>query len=129
MPNIQAIVRQQLIDETARLVARGGPGAFTATERVPLHYEPAEQWWWQPLGAGETFYPVAAVVAALGYPDLPALAEDWQRIHDDCGPLPIYLHPTAEGPYTAMVPEGVVLDKLIFFTEMCNAEMIREEAP
>ena len=129
MPDILAILRQQLIDETARLVARGGPGAITTTERVRLHYEPAERWWWQPLGAGETFYPVAAVVAALGYPGLPALAEDWQRIHDDGGPLPIYLHPTAEGPYTAMVPEGVVLDKLIFFTEMCNEAMIREEAP
>jgi hypothetical protein len=30
MPNIQAILRQQLIEQTARLVARGGPGAFTA---------------------------------------------------------------------------------------------------
>ena len=129
MPNIQAILRQQLINKTARLVARGGPGAITTTKRVQLHYEPAEPWWWRPLGAGETFYPVAAVVAALGYPDLLALAEDWQRIHDDGGPLPLYLHPTAEGHYTAMVPEGVVLDKLIFFPKMCNAERIREEAP
>ena len=127
MPDIQAILRHQVINETAHLVTRGGPGAFTATARVQLHYEPTEQWWWHPLGASETFYPVAAVVAALGYPDLPALAEDWQRVHDDWGPLPLYLHATAEGHYTAMVPEVVVLDQLLYFTEMCNAEMLREE--
>jgi hypothetical protein len=126
MPDIQALVRQQLIDETARLVARGGPGAFTATERVPLHYEPAEQWWWQPLGAGETFSPVAAVVAAIGYPDLPALVEDGQRVHDDWGPLPLYLHETTQGHHMALVPEAVVLDQLISVTAMVDAVMLEE---
>jgi hypothetical protein len=126
MADIQAILRQQLRDETARLVARGGPGAFTATERVRLHSEPTEQWWWEPAGAGEAFYPAAAVVAALGYPDLPALAEDWNRLHAERGPLPLYLHATAEGHYTAMLPEGLVLGWLIYCTDMCHEEMLRE---
>jgi len=128
MPDIQAILRQQLVEETARLVARGGPGAITQAEAVPLHYEPTGWWLWKPPAAGETFYPLAAVLAALPCPDLRTLLADWTRSSDAEGPLPLYLHETVEGHYTAMLPESFILDWLIYMTDMCDAEMLREDA-
>jgi hypothetical protein len=127
MPNIQAILRQQLIDETARLVARGGPGAMTWAGQVLLPYEPMEDPWYEPPGEGETFYPLAAVLAALPYRSLRTLQQDWNEALGRPGPLPVYLHETAEGHYTALVPESLVFSWLIYLTPMCDAVMLAEE--
>ena len=55
--------------------------------------------------------------AALACSSLYTLQEDWNEALRQPGPLPVYLHPTAEGHYTAMIAETVVLNQLIRLTD------------
>lgn len=71
------------------------PAAVRSPGRLRLHYEPIEAWRYESPRAGETYYPVAAVLAALSYPDLRTLQDDWSEALSQPGPLPLYLHPTA----------------------------------
>jgi len=123
--DIQEALKRKLIEHTHQLVARGGPAAFTIAGRVLLHYEPTASWCYEPPRAGETFYPVATVLAALKYPDLRTLQEDWNKVLGKRGPLPLYLHPTVDGHYTAMMAEMVVIRQLILLTDACNAAMMQ----
>ena len=125
MADIQAILRQQLIDETARLVARGGPGALTPAGPVPLDVAPTAWCLWSPPQADETFYPLDAVLAALPCPDLRTLQHEWYGNNEQL-PLPLYLHKAPDGRVTPMVHESFVLGWLIYMTEMCHAEQLRE---
>ena len=59
--------------------------------------------------------------AALAYASLHTLQDDWNEALGQPGPLPVYLHPTAEGHYTAMIAETVVLNQLRWLTDECNA--------
>jgi hypothetical protein len=97
MDDVQQHLKQQLIERTQQLVARGGPAALTTAGRILLHYAPTEAWSYEPPRAAETFYPVAAVLVALAYPDLRTLQEDWNEALGQQGPLPLYLHPTVDG--------------------------------
>jgi hypothetical protein len=121
MDDLHLHLKQHLTEQTQQLVARGGPAAVTTAGRVLLHYEPDESLVYAELMAsppkGETYYPLAAVIAALAYPDLHLLQEDWNEALGQPGPLPVYLHPTAEGHYTAMIAETVVLNQLIWLTD------------
>ena len=130
MADIQHLLRQKLLEHTQALVAHGGPGALTTAKRFLLHSEPAEAWLYEEFLAerdqGETWYPVAAVLAALECPDLTTLQQDWNEVLDQRGPLPLYLHPTANGHYSAMMAETVVLRHLILLTDMCTQEMLAE---
>lgn len=74
-----------------------------------------------PRRAEETYYPLAAVLAAIGYESLHTLQEDWNEGLGKRGPLPIYLHYTADEHYTAMLAESVILDHLVWLTDLCDA--------
>jgi|RhiMethySRZTD1v2_1073278.scaffolds.fasta_scaffold1300178_2 hypothetical protein len=124
--DIQEALKRKLIEHTQQLVARGGPAAFTTAGRVLPHYEPTEVWSYEAPHAGETYYPVAAALAALKYPDLRTLQEDWNEALGQQGPLPLYLHPTVDGHYSAMIGETVVLRWLIYLTDECNAAMMAD---
>jgi hypothetical protein len=117
----QAALQQQLIEQTQQLMARGGPAAVTTAGRIRLHYEPAESFLYggylESRTQGETYYPLAAVLAALSYPDLHILQEDWNEALGQRGPLPLYLCPTADGHYSAMIAESVVLQHLVSLTD------------
>jgi hypothetical protein len=127
MDAIQEALRQKLVEETEALIADGGPAALSTTGRFILHYDPTESWLYEDiLGScpkAEVYYPLAAVLAALEYPDLYTLQEDWNETLGQQGPLPIYLHPTADGHYSAMMAEGVVLRQLLLLTDACDAAM------
>jgi len=111
-------------------VARGGPAALPIAGRCRLHYEPTEAWRYawsiESPGNSETYYPLAAVLAALAYPDLHTLQQDWNEALGQRGALPLYLHPTAEGHYTARLAETIVLDHLIWLTDACDAVMMAD---
>jgi hypothetical protein len=128
MDDIQEVLKRKLIEHTQQVVARGGPAALTTAGRAILHYEPTESWFYEDLmeccQQGETYYPVAAVLAALAYLDLRTLQQDWNEALGQRGPLPLYLHPTVDGHYAAMMAETVVLKQLILLTDMCNAVMM-----
>ncbi len=130
MSDIQEDLKQQLLEQTERVVARGGPAAVRAAGRFILHYEPLEAWRYEAARVQpreyETYYPLAAVMAALGYSCLPTLQQDWNEALGQPGPLPLYLHPTAAGHYTAMLAETVVLDHLIWLTDACDAVMMAD---
>jgi hypothetical protein len=127
MFDVQEALQQQLIEETQQLVARGGPAALMTAGKFLLHYAPIESWRFEAAMASspqsETYYPVAAVLAALAYPDLRTLQEDWNETLGQQGPLPLYLHATADGHYTALIAETVVLQHLIWLTEECDVAM------
>ena len=76
----------------------------------------------------ETNYPLAAVLAALGDAELHALQEDWNEGLGKQGPLPLYLHLTADGHYTAMMAESVVLDHLVCLTDLFSDAVVEESA-
>ena len=121
MSNIKEVIKQKLVEQTQQLVERGGPAALRSAGRLLLHYEPVEAQCDESPRAGETYYPLAAVLAALAYPSLHVLQQDWNEALGQLGPLPVYLHPTAEGHYTAMIAETVVLNQLRWLTDECNA--------
>jgi len=127
MSDIQEDLKQQLVEQAQQLEARGGPSALTTAARVVLHYEPVESWFYEGMMAsrqqGETYYPLTAVLAALEYSDLHTLQEDWNEVLSQKGPLPLYLHPMANGDYSPMIAETVVLEYLIWLTEVCDAFM------
>lgn len=130
MDDVQASLKQKLVEHTQQLVARGGPAALTIEGRFLLHYEPDESWRYETSRkrsqAWETYYPLAAVLTALPYPCLYTLQDDWNEALGQRGPLPLYLHPTAEGHYTALIAETVVLEHLIWLTDECAASMMAE---
>jgi hypothetical protein len=111
------------MNETQRLVARGGPDAVRAAGRLSLHYEPEGAWWYTPPAADEVFFPVAAVLAALPSPSLQTLQDDWNEALWRDGPLPVYLHETVEGHYTAMMAESFILKHLIALIDTRDAAM------
>ena len=115
------VLVQKLVEQTRQLVERGGPAALRIDGWLLLHYEPEARGCKLPR-TGETYYPLAAVIAALAYPCLNTLQEDWNEALGQPGPLPVYLHPTAEGHYTAMIAETVVLNELIWLTDECYAD-------
>jgi hypothetical protein len=123
MDEIQMALKQKLTMHTQQLAAAGGPGAVQYLGRMILHYEPTEAWRYEQPRAGETYYPLAAVLAVLPYPNLRTLQEDWNEALGQDGPLPLYLHPTPEGHYTAMIGETLLLEHLILLTDECNAFM------
>jgi hypothetical protein len=126
MVDIQAVLHQQLVEQTQELVARGGPDAVTGAGRAQLHWEPSGCGWYDPPAAGETLWPLAAVLAALSSSSLHLLQEDWNEALGHQGALPVYLHETAEGHYTAMVAESLVLAHLVYLSPLCTAEMLAE---
>src|SRR6266478_520992 len=65
----------------------------------------------------ETYYPLSTVLAVLGHDSLMTLEEDWHCALGQTGPLPLYLHRTENGHYTALVPETVILDHLIWLSD------------
>ena len=105
---------QKLRECTQELVARGGPAAITIKGRFRLHYQALD-------GRGcsdppevsfseyETYYPLKAVLAALGDVDLYVLQDDWNEGLGHLGPLPIHLRPTADGNYCAMMAQSIIL--------------------
>jgi len=119
MSNVKEVIKQKLVEHTQQLVERGGPAALPIVGWLRLHYEPDEAQGYKSPRTGETYYPLAAVIAALAYSSLHTLQEDWNKALGQPGPLPVYLHPTAEGHYTAMIAETVVLKHLIWLTEEC----------
>ena len=123
MDDIQRALKQKLVEHTQQLVARGGPAAVRTTGSLRLYYEPVEWWRYEPPRAGETFWPLAAVLTALEYSSLHTLQEDWNEALGHPGPLPMYLYPTAEGHYTAMIGETAVLTHLIVLTAASDAVM------
>jgi hypothetical protein len=49
MDDIQAVLKQKLVEQTQQLVARGGPSALTTAGRFLLHYEPDESFFYAEL--------------------------------------------------------------------------------
>src|SRR5262245_57086029 len=109
---------QKLREHTQALVARGGPSLLVG--RYLLHDHTAKE---LAYGKGpsmlphdkEPYYPLAAVLALFGdgY-GLNLLQKDWEEALRMEGPLPLYLHATGDGHYTAMLKERVVLDSLVW---------------
>jgi hypothetical protein len=130
MDALQEALKQKLVEEAEVLVAHGGPAALTVTGRVGLYYEPDESWFYEDfLECGqqeETYYPLMAVLATLGYPDPSMLQDDWNEVLGKQGPLPLYLHRTADGHYSAMMTETVVLRHLILLTDGVDAVMMAD---
>jgi hypothetical protein len=93
-----------LVEEAEDLVADGGPVAVTQH--------------------GETYYPLRAVLVALDYRDPATLQEAWDAVFGKQGPLPLYLCPTEDGHYAAMVAETVVLEQLIELTDEYDTAMM-----
>jgi hypothetical protein len=121
MSNVKEMIQQKLIEQTQQLVERGGPAVFRSAGRLLLHDEPVEVRCYESPRAGETYYPLAAVLAALAYSSPHTLQDDWNEALGQPGPLPVSLHPTAEGHYTAMIAETVVLNQLMWLTDECHA--------
>ena len=128
MSDIKEALKQHLVEQTRQLEAQGGPGALTLTGRALL--ESAETWLYaatlQSPRERETYYPLRAVLLALGYLSPTDLQEDWYEALGQPGPLPLYLHLTADGHYSAMIAERVVLDHLIWLTDACDAGMLAD---
>ena len=125
MSNVKEVIKQKLVEHTQQLVERGGPAALPIVGWLRLHYEPDEAQGYKSPRTGETYYPLAAVLAALGYgcdPYPHLLQEDWNQALGQPGRLPVYLHLTAEGHYTAMIAETVVLNELMWLTDECYAD-------
>jgi hypothetical protein len=99
----------------------------TGAGRIRLHYEPEESVLYGEYRASrpqqETYYPLSAVLAALSYSSLHTLQEDWNEALGQRGPLPLYLCPTGDGHYSAMIAESVVLTILIRLRDDCDAVM------
>jgi hypothetical protein len=98
-----------LVEEAEDLVADGGPVAVTQH--------------------GETYYPLRAVLVALDYRDPATLQEAWDAVFGKQGPLPLYLCPTEDGHYAAMVAETVVLEQLIELTDEYDTAMMAAGRP
>jgi hypothetical protein len=78
---------------------------------------------------GETYYPLRAVLVALDYRDPATLQEAWDAVFGKQGPLPLYLCPTEDGHYAAMVAETVVLEQLIELTDEYDTAMMAAGRP
>jgi hypothetical protein len=116
---LQEELKQRLREHTQQLVARGGP-SFLVGRYSPLYQTSRDRIYGGPslLPRGrETYYPLAAVLAALPYSSLDTLQEDWNEALGMEGPLPIYLHETDDGHYSAMMSESVVIKHLIALTD------------
>jgi hypothetical protein len=126
MSDVKEVIKQKLVEQMQQLVARGGPDVLTVPGRYRLHYEPVESRIYQDsvvrLRKSETYYPLAAVIAALDI-DLYLLQQDWNEALNQRGPLPLYLHPIAAGHYSAYIAETIVLEHLIWLTDACNEGM------
>ena len=117
---LQEELKQRLREHTQALVVRGGPSLLVG--RYMLHYHTAKE---LAYGEGpsmlphgnEPYYPLAAVLALFGdgY-DLNLLQEDWEEALGMEGPLPLYLHATGDGHYTAMIAETVELNHLMWLS-------------
>jgi hypothetical protein len=120
----QVLLRQRLRTATAALEAIGGPSAFTAEKRPALWYRPDGALWFEDafacMAQRETYYPAAAVVATLRYPDLQTLQADWYAVLRPGAVFPIYWA-FLQGHDTAFIPESVVLDWLIYLMPECDA--------
>jgi hypothetical protein len=127
---LQAALKQKLVEWTEKLVAHGGPAAVTVKGRVCVHDEPGEPCCWDGLlgccQGEETYYPLWAVLDAIGCLGIHTLQEAWNEVLGKEGTLPVYLHCTADGHYTAMMAETVVLRQLIELTDEYNAVMMAE---
>jgi hypothetical protein len=116
---------QRLRECTQELVARGGPAAITIKGRFRLHYQALDAWGYSDpqevsFSECETYYPLKAVLAALGDIDLYVLQDDWNEWLGHLGPLPIHLRPTADGNYCAMMAESIVLHYLTGYVDLCE---------
>jgi hypothetical protein len=122
---LQEELKQRLREHTQELVARGGPAAITIKGRFRLHYQALDRRWCSDppevsFSEYETYYPLKAVLAALGDVDLYNLQDDWNEgLGQHRGPLPIHLRPTADGHYTAMMAQSIILH---YFTGYANLE-------
>jgi hypothetical protein len=87
-----------------QLAARGGPSLWEVR--------------WAMDTQRLTWYPLAAVLAVLEYEGgWSALEEDWRRVCHRVGHLPWHLSPTEDGHYTALLPERVVVEELLWLSE------------
>jgi hypothetical protein len=110
-------LRQRLQECAQELVARRGPAAITIKGRFRLHYQALDRRGCSDPPAVsfseyETYYPLKAVLAALGDVDLYVLQDDWNEGLGHLGPLPIHLRPTADGNYCAMMAQSIILHYL-----------------
>jgi hypothetical protein len=76
-------------------------------------------------GQMETYYPVAAVLAALRSPDLQPLQADWHAALGMRAVFPLSWSFT-QGHDTAFIPESVVLDWLIYLMPECDAYLMAD---
>ena len=124
MEGPQALLRHRLRVEPADLAAAGGPGAVIAEKRPVLCYAPDSALWFEDAfacrGQSETYYPAAAVLAAVRYPDLRTLHAAWHAALGMGAVFPL-LWSWTEGHDTAFIPESVVLSWLIYLMPECAA--------
>src|SRR5262245_6584004 len=136
MDELAQTLKQRLIEETAALEAAGGTGMITTTHLRYMCYDAgrgrifADAFPDAPRA--ETYYPAAAVIAALGYSSLRTLFEDWHEALGQRVALPIYFDRMG-GHYTALIPESVILTRLIGLTDefedACVADFLRTRRP
>jgi hypothetical protein len=80
-------------------------------------------------GEDVTWYPVAAVLAALESPSFETLQEDWgitfrhqdRSLLDQC-----YLFRTTDGHYSAMLSERVIVEQLMWLSDVPVAKAYQE---
>ena len=137
MNALQQHVKHLLMGEAEGWDTEAAPAMLTPPHRFFLHDEtdttecylawtdpgpqtdacPQMDLWGKP----ETYYTLRVVLDVLGYDTPQRLNADWQETlgHRTC--LPLYLHPTPDGQYVALVPESVILTQLIGLIGCCEA--------